>query len=249
MWNGRCQPIAKYRAGIRRACLFLLGALLVCGLHPAPAQTVPPSAPQNDAAKGKPHVVNGFRSVTFGMTELEVTAAAKKDFGATDQQLSHESNMNERTTSLVIKVNNLIPDAGTALIAYVFGATSKRLFQINIVWGQPVVEKPDLTGLVSAANSLRNLFLTQGYAPDSVVANAQLPDGTLLVFRGLDAHGHMTLLLLALPQTGSQVNSSADQGSKPKTDPKKTEGGPATLRLSYIEKPDKPDIFKLDGGF
>jgi hypothetical protein len=155
--------------------------------------------------------------------------------------------MDERTNSLVVKINNLIPDAGTALIAYVFGATSKKLFQINLVWGQPVVEKPDPQGLVSAANSLRNLFLTQGYAPDSVVANAQLPDGTLLVFRGLDAQGHMTLLLLALPQTGSHVGSSSDQSAKSKSEPKKPDV--TTLRLSYIEKPDKPDIFKLDGGF
>jgi hypothetical protein len=236
------------RRRVRRGSEYFIvvGLVLACLHQPNFAQTAPQNTPQ---AQPKIHIVTGFRSASFGMTEQEVAAALKKDFGVTDRQISHETNMDERTNSLVVRINNLIPDSGTALVAYVFGATSKRLFQINVVWGQPVVEKPDLPGLVGAANSLRNLFLTQGYAPDSVVANAQLPDGTLLVFRGLDAQGHMTFLRLALPQAGSQANSSGDQGAKSKTDPKKPDAGLAQLRLSYIEKPDKPDIFKLDGGF
>jgi hypothetical protein len=226
--------------------LIALAVVLALAHQPAFAETVPQTAP---LSQPKPHVVTGFRSASFGMTEPDVVAALKRDFGVTDRQISHETNMDERTNSLVVRINNLIPDAGTALIAYVFGATSKRLFQINIVWGQPVVEKPELPGLVSAANSLRNLFLTQGYAPDTVVANAQLPDGTLLVFRGLDAQGHMTLLLLALPHPNSPSHASGEANAKPKTEPNKSDTGPATLRLSYIEKPEKPDIFKLDGGF
>ena len=241
------EAIARCRARRWQAvCLVSLGLVAAGVIDAALAETQPQSGVP--AGETKSHIVKGFRDASFGMTEQEVVAAVKKDFKLSDQQISYETNLNERTRSVVIKVNNLIPDAGTTLIAYVFGATSKRLMQINLVWGQPVVEKPDLQGLVSAANSLRNLFLGQGYAPNSVVANGRLPDGTLLVFRGLDAEGHMTLLLLALPQSVADPPASSDQAAKPKPDPAKADS-PATLRLSYIEKPDKPDIFKLDGGF
>jgi hypothetical protein len=232
------------RGGIGRlARLAVLGLAAAWSIDPALSQTRPPAS-----AEPKTHLVTGFRSAKFGMSEAEVSAAIRKDFG--DRQIAHESNMTERTNSLVTRVDNLIPDAGTALIAYVFGATSKKLAQVSLVWGQPVVEKPNVPALVAAANSLRNLFAGQGYAPDSVVANGQLPDGSVLVFRGLDAGGHMTLLQLSLPQSVDPVPRSSDPpGKSSAAAPAKTDSGIAALRLTYVEKPDKPDVFKLEGGF
>ena len=63
--------------------------------------------------------------------------------------------------------------------------------------------------------------------------NAQLSEGVILVFQGLDKKGRAVKLVL--------VN--------PKGDPEKI-GKNISLTLSYIEKPNKPDVFRIkDGDF
>src|SRR6202008_2907320 len=48
-----------------------------------------------------------------------------------------------RTKVLRIKVSNLIEDSGDAVVTYVLGYQSQRLFRVNVVWGTPV--NPDTT--------------------------------------------------------------------------------------------------------
>jgi hypothetical protein len=104
------------------------------------------------------------------------------------------------------------------------------------LWGTPVDPQAHPDKIVAAANQLRQLFLDSGYQPETVVTNARMTDGTILVFQGQDADKHTTVLRL--------VNAPAlAKGSK-------TEGtgGSVALSLSYTLDSRTPDIFRLKKG-
>lgn len=204
--------------------------------NPAPAtQTAPAQTAPNGATETAPTAkVTGFRSARFGMTADEVTKAITKDFKVAGNDIRRETNATERTTSLIVKVDDLQTGAGPAVVAYILGHSTQKLFQVNILWGGAVNPKVDPNALVGAANALRNYFVAQGYRQEGMLLNAPVGDGSqVVVFRGTDSQGRMSLLTLAVPP-------------KPSDD---TPALPPSLQLSYIEKPNEPDVFKIEKGF
>ena len=196
------------------------------------AQNVP--APRADAQQpaAEKVEVEGFRSARWGMTEAEVKAAIRKDFNAAADKVKVERHPTERTTVLTVRVEDLLEGAGPAQVAYVLGYTSKKLVQVNIVWGTPVDPTP-AEHVVAAANQLRQFFLNAGYDPETVVGNAKASDGTIVVFQGQDARKRTTVLRLASV-------SPAEKAEKAE---------PAvTLFLSYVLDSRNPDIFRLRKG-
>ena len=172
------------------------------------------------------------------MTEAEVKTAITGDFKIPADKLKAEPNPNERTTVLTIQVPDLIDGAGIARVSYIFGYTTKKLIQVNLVWGTPVDPQAKPEGIVAAANQLRDLFMSSGYEPGTVVANARANDGEVIVFEGQDADKHTTLLRLAAGQ-----RPAADK------DAKKEKPAPVTvLSLSYILDTRNPDIYRLKKG-
>jgi hypothetical protein len=87
---------------------------------------------------------------------------------------------------------------------------------------------------------LRNYFARKGFRKDNLVLNAKLNDGSVLVFRGTDSSGRMVVLLLNNPQ--NQKNDEKTDSSETK---EKTE---LSLRLSYIQDPNNPDVMKIEEG-
>jgi hypothetical protein len=196
----------------------------------APSAAPMPSAPAGDEAKPDTVKIDGFRSAAFGMNETQLRAAIRKDFNHSGDKIASEENANERTTVLSVTVDELLPDAGPARVSYILGHKSKRLIQVNIVWGAPGGQvAPEK--LVAAANNLRQYFLGAGYQPDSIVANAKADDGTIVVFKGADAQKRMTLLRLI--------------SGAPSKDAEKS---PAMLSLSYVQDAQNPDIFRISKG-
>jgi len=182
--------------------------------------------------------LQGFRDAHWGMDASEVKAAIRKDFTIPPDKVESEDNPSERTSVLSITVPTLIEGAGKARVSYIFGFTTKKLIQVNIVWGTPVdpAVKPD--EVVAAANQLRDLFVGSGYEPGSIHTNAAAKDGTIVVFEGADAEKHATLLTLV----NGNIPGPLKNGKRE----------PATqtivLRLSYILDPQNPDIFRLKKG-
>ena len=217
------------------AALFTLGGgALVDAISAATGPSAPAGAWAQEAAKAAS--VEGFRSARFGMTEAEVRKALSKDFGLGDSEIVGSENAVEKTTALQITVNDLLPDSGAANVGYVFGYRSKHLIQVNVVWG--VLEpKPTTENLSATANILRGYFLGQGFAPDKVITKAQLDDGSVIEFRGIDDKGRMALLLfINIPQE----SGAADEGTPPQQ--------ALSLKLSYLLNPDSPDVFKIQKG-
>jgi hypothetical protein len=179
-------------------------------------------------------LVEGFRSAKFGADEKAVRAAIKADFGIDGKAVRTEQNAIEKTNALVFEVDGLEP-GGRAQLAYILGYTSKKLIQVNVVWGMPTNPGATIDQLTGAAVLLRNYFTQQAFAPERRVADQRLPDGSLLYFQGADAKGRIVslqLLPLAAPVKAGE--------EKPKL--------VYSLRLSYIADLKAPDIFQLKPG-
>ena len=200
-----------------------------------PGAAPPPAEPDTTE-----HVqVEGFRSARWGMTEAQVKAAIQKDFNIPVDKDQAEENPSERTTVLSVTVNDLLEGAGKARISYIMGFTTKKLIQVNIIWGTTIDPQVKPDRIVAGANQLRTLFLNSGYERDTIASNVATADGSITVFQGQDADKHMTLLRL--------VSTPAPAPTKQHG---KTEaaGPTVVLLLSYLLDVRNPDVYRLKKG-
>ena len=165
--------------------------------------------------------------------ESGVMRAIFKDFKIPKSRVTKITHPTEKTTSFGIDVSNLLPKTGKAKVFYIMGYKSKKLFQVNILWGKPADANPNAQGIVDAANQLRTHFLRQGYEKEGLVLNLPLKEDNslIMVFQGKDKRGRTTRLVLNDPQK---------EGDKAHKD--------ITLTLSYIQNPTSPDIFQIKKG-
>ena len=206
---------------------------------PPQGQQAAPQPPGD--AETKVAKVEGFRSARFGMTEAQVLEAIRVDFNIAKDAVGRETNDIERTSSLTITVNDLLPGSGRAQVVYLLGYKSKKLMQVNIFWGKPVNPNPDAAALKMAASLLRNYFAQQGFHSEKVLMNAQLRDGRFVVFRGTDEKNRSVLLVLDLPHEGAEPEAQKAEGAA-------AQGRDPSLQLSYIENANSPDIFRIKDG-
>ena len=184
-------------------------------------------------AKAQPGQVDGFRSAKFGSDEKAVRAAIKADFSIEASAVKVEENALEKTTALLVEVPALDP-GGKAQVAYILGFQSRRLIQVNVVWGAPVDPSASGDQLTGAGVLLRNYFAEQPFPADRRVQDQRLADGSALFFQGLDPQGRQVSLILF---AGS---APAKAGEKP--------APILSLRLSYIADPRAPDVYRLKAG-
>lgn len=194
-----------------------------------------PAAPATAGPAAPSARVDGFRSAQWGMTEAQVKAAIRKDFNIAPDKIGSEENLAERTHVLTVLVPSLLEDAGTARVSYIFGYATKKLIQVNVLWGTAVDPQISPEKIVAAADQLRQLLVDSGYQPQTIVANARLRDGEVLVFEGQDADKHTTVLRLA-----AAAQAPRRKGEKPTT--------ATALSLSYVMDAQNPDIYRLKKG-
>jgi len=189
------------------------------------------------AVEKKAGNIEGFRSAKFGMTEKQVRKAIVQDFEVNKADISKDVHPLERTTILLVPVTDLLPRTGSAVVAYIFGFKSKRLMQVNVVWGNNG-GKRNIGQLGAVLIALRNYFSGMAFQPESLARDLPLADGTVLAFRGADTKGRMVTLigqgLTAVPYKNGKIQ---------KPDP-----GKAGVQLSYIATPRAPDIFRVGEG-
>lgn len=203
--------------------------------EPAAPRPAPQPAPPNPSNNAPEFAVQGFRTARFGMSEAEIRAAIEKDFSVKSDAVKSDTNPSEQTQVLTVPVSDLLPGGGRAVVAYVLGYKSKKLIQVGITWSKAT--DPDMTPerLFSDANILREHFLASGFRPETIATGGVLAVG-LLMFRGADAAGRTTeLLLLGTYQKGADNRSVLT---------------PTELDLRYVADAKNPDIYKLpDGSF
>ncbi|MGH7120479.1 MAG: hypothetical protein ACREFP_16070 [Acetobacteraceae bacterium] len=200
------------------------------GATAAPSRTAVPLPPP--AAPG-PAII-GFRSARFGMTEAAVRAAIADDFRLPSSAVRRSQNPVDRTTILAVRVADLAPGTGRAVVSYVFGYRSHALIEVNIVWskaGDPHLTPEQLT-VIGAR--LQAYFSAEGFPRARSAINVPLPDG-LLLFRTIDAAGRAIALVLS-----GSIKNEAKSGKRVLT--------PTALSLAYAVDAAHPDVFRLKKG-
>jgi hypothetical protein len=182
-----------------------------------------PSAP--------PATVEGFRGAHFGMNEQQVRQIIREEFPAA--AITTAMNPSEKTTVLSVTVTDLLPDIGNARISYILGYRSKKLVQVNLLWTSDRSASGD-EALVGAANTLRDYFTSESYKPEKTIANRQIAEDTIIVFRTSDLNGRTILLVISGTPATAHTNKPGQS--------------PLTLELAYIEDPAHPDIFRIAKG-
>jgi hypothetical protein len=177
--------------------------------------------------------VLGFRSARFGMTEDEVRDAIDKDFGLGGDAIEVTTPELPRTKVLRIKVSNLIEDSGDAVVTYVLGYQSQRLFRVNVVWGTPV--NPDTTAaqINKVSTLLQQYFEQQNFPPENVTRRLKINNNTVMLLRAADLEGRTVALLLQQ----AQVQPEGEEAK-----------WAYLLRLSYILDPEHLDVYQLEPG-
>ena len=94
------------------------------------------------------------------------------------------------------------------------------------------MKDPNAEAVVATANQLRNHFVQKKYQKEGFALNAQIDEGIILVFQGKDRKGRAARLLL----------------SNPKLEGDKKAGENIALTLSYIKKPEYPDVYRIKEG-
>jgi hypothetical protein len=234
---------SRRRAGGWRFVLLAMWLVECPGLAWGQAAPVEEKAPKNEIQKGgnqdepgPPASIEGFRNARLGMSEEQVRQAVRKDFPAAAAKLTSALHPSEKTTVLSIGATDLLPNTGTARISYIFGYRSKKLIQINVVWTSDGSAASDVT-IVATANSLREYFAPQNYKADTVIANRQLAENTIIVFRASDLQGRTVLLVLS--GVAAAARSDEKKGPQPPL---------LTLKLSYILDAAHPDVFGIAKG-
>jgi hypothetical protein len=241
VWGKSKRVSIRRRAQVLRAIACLVAVSTRKGLRSgaAFAQPQPPAPPAEPGATGKVRPattpIEGFRQARFGMSEQQVRQAIQRDFPAVANRLSRTTHPREKTTALTLTVEEVLPDIGPAQISYILGYTSKRLVQVNIIWTSDGRTAARDDALISAANALRDHFLTRYHPPDAIVANHQVGDNAILVFRAEQANGRMVLLLL----TGTAAAGRVNRNPAPL---------PLALQLSYMRDHAHPDVFRIERG-
>ncbi|MCZ6764987.1 MAG: hypothetical protein O7C63_08655 [Alphaproteobacteria bacterium] len=186
--------------------------------------------------------ITGFRSAQFGKSKADIRAAIASDFGLTGAAIGEGTNAIERTANLSIIVDDLIPENGPAAIVYIFGFRSEALIQVNINWGSPAEENPDLDRLISATRILQRHFVSKDYPPENEVVNVPVGTGAVVAYQGSDERGRTIVLTLNTPQSSQPTD---DGGTIDASD---IDTSLFSLALRYISDPNEPDVFRLEEG-
>jgi hypothetical protein len=185
--------------------------------------------------------VTGFRDARFGMTEAEVRATIIKSFGLKTSDIATATNPVEGTTVLTVKVASLDPAPGAARVAYILGNKSKKLIQVNVVWGEDAAPSAaDVGAMMTAGSRLERYFAGFAWKKDAVRAGIPVGENTVVLFAGEDdKKGAVRLIADGVKY---QMQREGNQTTSP--DPK----GPPKLMLNYIADRDEPDIARIERG-
>ena len=217
--------------------MFLCFALAVAAI----ALCAPPGAASaEDAPK---YEVIGFRDAHFGMTEAEVRAAVTKDLHVKASDVALAANPIEGTKVLTVKLVSLDPGPGPAQVAYIFGHSSKKLIQVNVIWDDEKAkskDKTDTNAMIAAGTRLARYFAGFTWRKDTTRAGIPVGPNTIVMFSGED--GKKGAVRLVVDGVKYQMKREGNETTSP--DPK----GPPRLIINYIADRDNPDIAKIDKG-
>lgn len=210
-----------------RLAAALLAILAVAGCFAASAQNLPG------------YEVTGFREARFGMSEQDVRTLVTRTLGVKPADISAATNPIEGTAVLTVKVASLDPGSGPARVAYIFGHSSKKLIQVNVVWGEDAAQSVD--SIIAAGTRLQRYFAEFAWKKDAARAGIPVGDNTVVLFAGDDEKKGSVRLIV----DGVKYQMQRD-GNQPATSPEPK--GPPKLVINYIADRESPDIARIEKG-
>lgn len=183
------------------------------------------------------HRVAGFRSAHFGMDAAQVQLAIAQDFKPVPGSIIMLKNPAENTEVLLLRVAELEPGPNTASISYIFGAQSKRLIHVNVVWKTGETPSDEARNKIAAAGmQLTNYFQSLSWKPGASASG--LPNGvnSLILFVGSDTNNAGVEVRVS----GVATYGTESVATKPE--------GAAQLVLSYVADIKNPDIAAIKPG-
>jgi hypothetical protein len=224
----------------------MVAASSLMALGPALAQ-VPAAkpAPKPPAATAKPAPVTaapakgaldikGFRSAMFGMTPAQVKAAVERDFGPA-VKMEEGNDPAKGAQVIMVKVDHLDPGPGAAQIAYVFGATSKTLAIINVMWATGAEPTEQERRAMAEAGQQLTAYFRSGPTPARASQGmSAFGANGLVLYTAVDAKSSGVMVAI----DGVEYHSTS--GDKPIASPPPK--GPASLRVGYELNAVKPDV-------
>ena len=190
-------------------------SLGLCAPALAQTSTTAKAAAPSPAPPAAALDIKGFRSAIFGMTQAQVRAAVAADFGAATK-IEQGANPTDGTEYLLASVSGLEPGPGPAQIGYVFGAASKTLGNINVVWTLPGEPSEDQrTALLAAGQRLIGYFLA-GPAPVKMSPGAtSAGPNALLLYTAIDkknAGVQISIDGISIPPGADKVAATPPKG-------------------------------------
>ena len=221
-------PNRQLLEGAARALVFALASLL-------------PPAVVASAQELPKYEVTGFRDVRFGMSEPEVRAAVTKSLGVKATDIASSANPVEGTTVVTARVTSLDPVPGPAQVAFIFGYSSKKLIQVNVIWGDDKAkDQTDPNALITAGSRLERYFAGFTWRKDTTRAGVPVGDNTVVLFSGEDEKKGAVRLIVDGVKYQMQREGTQTTSPEPK--------GPPKLIINYIADRENPDIAKIDKG-
>ena len=209
------------------AMLYIALAAAAAMLSPNATRDVSVGAPPA-AAGAATATITGFRSAHFRMTPQSVRRAIATDFPGS--AIVERTNPIEGTITLQIVVDILDPGPGAATVSYVFGATTRTLAQVGIVWTTTGDATPDDRQAIAVAGLRLSRYLSGRNPTGTPIPPRIVRADVLDLYSAVDAQGAGVELI-----AGGIAYS--DKGA-----PAVAPSGPAFLRLSYMANPANPDI-------
>ncbi len=236
--------------------LRLFNISLACALAAAPAvmaQSVKyddvslTAQPSRWTLHGEPYVVRGYGKALFGMSVEQVRAVLAAEFPAALPGLVQTESALERTQALTITPDALAlaPGPVPASVSYVFGAASRSLIAVRLVWRVDGVATQAQQDQLSAAGGAACAALLGYRWPMLSTARGVVPaPATLILFTGRDAAG--AAVEVRLDGVGFDVEKPKDaQGRQPPAEHRAAPAGPAQLSVSYVADNARPDVYRI----
>ena len=214
---------------------WLLRSVLVCAAVVLGARCDLASAQDRPA-----YEVTGFRNAHFGMTEPELRAVVTKEFRLKPADIRSSANAIEGTTVLTAKLASLEPGPGPAVIAYIFGHTSKRLIQVNVIWSDETKAGGDPNRMIAAGERLERYFAGYSWKKDTTRSGIPVGPNAVVLFSGDDSKTGAVRLVL------DGVKYQMQRGGKEQTSPDPK--GPPRVLINYIANRDNPDVATIPKG-
>ena len=192
------------------------------------------------AEEAPKYEVTGFRDARFGMTEAKVRASLVKAFGVKPADVSSATNAIEGTSVLTVRVAALDPGPGAARLAYIFGNKSRKLIQVNVIWGESAAPAVDPATMIAAGTRIERYFQGFLWKKDTLRAGIPVGENTVVLFAGEDEKKGAVRLIA----DGVKYQMQREGNPATSPDPK----GPPKLIINYIADRDDPDIARIDRG-